>query len=62
MSMGLVTNENRKSRRTSYAYVEGYGWINIENFLDKIRKDVQRIEQELGDRQKSKGEFGAVSF
>jgi len=54
-SMRLVLSENKKNGKTSsagYVYIEGHGWINIELFLDKIRKDVKRIEQKLGNTQK----------
>jgi len=43
---------NEKTSSAGYVYVEGHGWIDIELFLDKIRKEVRRIEQELGNTQK----------
>jgi predicted DNA-binding transcriptional regulator len=52
--MRCAIGENEKNERTSsagYVYVEGHGWINIENFLDRIKKDIKRIEQELGSKQ-----------
>lgn len=47
--------ESKKSRKylsTAYVYDEELGWINIKLFLKKIRKDLKKIEQELGCMQK----------
>ncbi len=58
-----------KTSSAGYVYVEGHGWINIELFLDKIRKDVKRFEQELSNTQKKAkvilkqgGELACVPF
>lgn len=48
--MRCVFSEKKIKGKTSsagYVYIEGHGWINIELFLDQIRKDVKRFEQEL---------------
>ncbi|TEB12105.1 hypothetical protein Pmgp_01261 [Pelotomaculum propionicicum] len=53
--MRYVLCKKGKSGKTSsagYVYIEEHGWINIELFLDRIRKYVKRFEQELGSTQK----------
>jgi len=46
-------SEKRRSSGTSYVYDEEFGWIDVELFLDKIKKDINKIEQELRFRLKS---------
>ncbi|MFA4885267.1 MAG: hypothetical protein WC601_05770 [Desulfotomaculaceae bacterium] len=49
MYSAVKKNEvRRKLSSAGYVYVEGHGWINIDLYLAKLKKDVKRFEQELG--------------
>lgn len=43
----LNESEKRRSSGTAYVYDEEFGWIDIELFLVKVKKELNKIEQEL---------------